>query len=84
MSSKSSRKPKAISLKPTTPRSLEELQKEYADLLSKAAQAQYMVYVHNKELEALNEQLVRVNQEAAHRQSLDKKTPDTEVSNGQS
>lgn len=55
------------------PRSLDEIKKEYAELLSKAGNAQYLTYVYSKELEQVNGQLVKINQEAAARQELDKK-----------
>lgn len=56
----------------TAPRALPDIEKAYQELLAKAAQAQYLAYVHNKDLEGLNEALVSVNQEAALRNELDR------------
>lgn len=53
-------------------RPMDEIQKAYEQELSKAAQAQYLVFVHNKELEAINGRLLNLNQEASVRQALDK------------
>lgn len=68
-----------VSLKPAPPRSLEEITKEYQEVLGKAAQAQYFVYVHSKELEQFNQRLVQVNMEAAERQKLDKEASAAET-----
>jgi hypothetical protein len=66
------------------PRTMEDIQKEYVDLLGKAAQAGYQAYVYNKELTKLNERLEQVNLEGAQRQKLDKESaPKTEASNEQ-
>lgn len=61
-----------VSTKQTAPRTLDLIQKDYSELLAKAAQSQYLVYVHGKDLEQINQALVSVNQEAAARQVLDK------------
>lgn len=58
------------------PRSMDEIQKEYKELLSKAGNAQYLVYVYSKELEQVNARLLSVNQEAGVRQELDRKAPE--------
>jgi hypothetical protein len=66
------------------PRSMEDIQKEYVDLLSKAAQAGYQAYVYNKELSRLNERLEQVNIEGGQRQKLDKDAaPKAEATNEQ-
>lgn len=61
-----------VSIKPKVPRTTEELTKAYQDLAARAAQSQYLVYVHTRALEDVNEQMMAVNQEAAERQKLDK------------
>lgn len=53
------------------PRSIEEIKKEYNELLAKSGNAQYLVYVYSQELENLNRRLVEVNNEAGIRQKLD-------------
>jgi len=58
--------------KPPEPRTIEDIQKVYTEILSKAAQIQYQVYVYKQELEKCNRDLVFINQEAAARQALDK------------
>lgn len=54
------------------PRVFADIEKAYQELLAKAAQAQYLVYVHGQDLKQLNQEMVRVNQEAALRQQLDR------------
>lgn len=54
------------------PRTMEELNKAYAEELARAGQYQYMVYVNSKELENCNQRLIGINQEGARRQALDK------------
>lgn len=56
---------------PAVPRSLEDIKKEYNEILTKSGNAQYLVFVYTKELEQLNRRLLEVNQEAGVRQSLD-------------
>ncbi len=62
---------KAAKIKPVEPRSVEELQKRYQELLAQAATAQYLVYVHGLDLKRLNEEMVQVNNEASARKNLD-------------
>lgn len=57
---------------PPPPRDLEAIKTEYSQLVSRAGQLQYQSYVQELELAAINEQLVRVNNEAKARQDLDK------------
>lgn len=69
---------------PPAPRSMDDIQKAYSEALSRAAQAQYLVFVHSRDLEQINEQLLSINQEAAARQKLDKESQpkeDKDVSN---
>jgi hypothetical protein len=66
------RKNKVAKVTQPEPRKIEDIQKSYSELLSKAAQTQYLVYVHSEELKNINQALVSVNQEAAARQSLDR------------
>jgi len=61
---------------PQEPRTLEDIRKDYSELSARAANAQYLVFIHSKELEQLNGQLMHLNQEAAARQKLD--TPQKE------
>lgn len=60
-------KQKAVNL----PRELEDIRKEYNELSLRAANAQYLVFVHSKDLEQVNNRLIQVNQEAGARQALD-------------
>ncbi len=53
------------------PRSLDEIQKEYAEVSTRAGQAQYQAYVMQKDLEELNRRLLTLNQEAHERNRLD-------------
>lgn len=53
------------------PRTLEEIKKEYADLLLKVGQAQYQREVFDREVKTLNERIYAVNTEAAKRNQLD-------------
>lgn len=57
--------------KQSAPRELADIQKEYQQLSAMAANAQYVVFIKNKELEEINNRLVAVNQEAGKRQELD-------------
>lgn len=63
---------------PAEPRVLEDIHKEYSELLSKAAQAGYHVYVYEKELGRLNQRLEEVNIEAAQRKQLDAATKESQ------
>ena len=56
---------------PAVPRSLEDIKKEYADLLLKVGQAQYQREVFDREVKTLNDRLYAVNTEAAKRNQLD-------------
>lgn len=62
---------------PDAPRSTEDLTKIYQDLAARAAQSQYLVYVHTKNLTELNEQMIGVNREASERDRLDKQAAQT-------
>lgn len=68
------------------PRQLDDIRKAYSELSAKAANAQYLVFIHTKELEQINGQLMYLNQEAAARQNLDTAAkadaPKTETGNG--
>lgn len=55
------------------PRELVDIRAEYNELSARAANAQYLVFVHSKDLEQTNHRLIEVNQEAAARQALDAK-----------
>lgn len=57
---------------PPAPRTMDEIQKVYTEALSKAAQAQYLVYVHSLDLENTNKELLAINHEAKARQDLDR------------
>lgn len=74
-----------VKLQPKPPRLIDEIKAEYADLLGKAAQTGYQVYVYKKELARLNDRLEQVNNEGAQRQQLDKESAKTaaEASNEQ-
>jgi hypothetical protein len=67
---------------PQAPRSLDDINQEYRELLVKVATAQYLVYIKNAEIEQLNRRLLEINQEGAARQELDKASePKKEVKN---
>ncbi len=75
MSGKSAR----IVKKTAPPRSLEEINKEFSQLVYQAGQAQYQIHVIEGDLSRINFRLKEVNREAAARNELDKstKTEDT-------
>jgi hypothetical protein len=54
------------------PRSLDEIQKEYAELVGRAGQIQYQLFVLDKDLKTLNDRILVINHEAASRKELDK------------
>lgn len=58
------------------PRSIDELKKAYQALAAQAATCQYTVYVNDRELLNINEQMRLVNIEASERQALDKSVAD--------
>lgn len=55
------------------PRSLEEINVAYSELIGKVGQAQYQAYAYTREVDKLNQQLLNVNLEAKARQELDAK-----------
>lgn len=59
------------------PRTLDAIQKEYTELCVKAGAAQYQREIMDREVKALNDKLVAVNNEAAKRIELDKATEET-------
>lgn len=63
---------KAKTPNPQAPRSLDDINKEYRELLVQVASAQYLAFVKNLEVENFNKRLLEVNQEAARRQELDR------------
>lgn len=69
--SKYFKRKKGKEIQQQAPRSLEDIKKAYNEVSARAANAQYLVYIHNKELEQINEQLMFLNQEAGARQQLD-------------
>ncbi len=58
--------------KENVPRSMDEINKEYARVLGEAGQNQYLVFVYSGQLEENNKQLLALNQEGAKRQELDR------------
>lgn len=56
-----------------TPRSLEDIKKAYADAKTKLADANYLVFVYERESEAALKEMLSLNEEAAARNELDKK-----------
>lgn len=56
------------------PRELKDIQAEFNQLTQRAGSAQYQQYVLDKDLQAINDRLVSVNNEAAARQKLDKES----------
>jgi len=69
--SKGTQRPKVSQIKEVPPRSLEEIQKSYAELISKLGQAKYHAFVYEQEVEKLNNQLMALNHEASKRNQLD-------------
>jgi hypothetical protein len=67
----------------SAPRQIEEINKEYSELIAKAGQTQYLVTVYSNELKDLNAKLLKVNQEAAARNALEKQAKAEEVKNEQ-
>lgn len=56
------------------PRQLEDIKKEYADVIMKAGQAQYQREVMDREMKSLNDRLYALNIEASKRNELDAAT----------
>lgn len=81
--SKYFKRKKGKEIQQQTPRTLEEIQKVNGELLARAANAQYMVYIYGRELNQLNEQLMYLNQEAGARKQLDAKLQATEATSEQ-
>lgn len=67
MSSKSKQKTKQLRV----PRPLEEVARECAEKWQAAGQLQYQIVIYQKELNALNDYIERLNNEAAARKRLD-------------
>ncbi len=67
---KGKNKPKAIPA--PEPRAAAELRAEFGKLSNEAGQCQYQALVFTKRLEQLNAQMMRVSQEAAQRDALDR------------
>lgn len=74
MSSKgASRRPgNKVMLETKEPRELSEITKEYQELIGRAGNLQYQLFVFQDELSKVNDRLVEINHEAAARQNLDK------------
>lgn len=58
-------------INPTAPREFSEIEKEFQSLSAQAANTQYTIFVHTKELQRINERLLEVNTEASERRKLD-------------
>lgn len=58
------------------PRDMEAIKADYNQLSAQAANTQYLVFVHSKELEQINNRLLGVNQEALERKKLDEAKKD--------
>ena len=71
MSAKSSKKQKKLSI----PRSLEEIKSSYDKVTKDAGQLQYQIKVYTAQLEQLNNEMFRLHNEAAARNTLDAATP---------
>lgn len=66
--------------KPPAPRQIAEIETEYAKLASQVGQAQYQAYIMTEEVRLLNQQILRLNQEASERRKLDvESAPKAEV-----
>lgn len=55
----------------SSPRSLQEIQNDYAQNVAKAGQTQYIIYAQQQELNRINALLLQINQEGERRQKLD-------------
>ncbi len=66
-----SRKKKVKLPQAPEPRELKVIQDEYNQLSLRAGQNQYQTFVLGQDLNQINQRLVEVNQEAAHRNKLD-------------
>lgn len=64
------------------PRTMEEIMKEYNQLIARAGNLQYQTFVYESELSQVNQRLVDINHEAARRQELDKEAPKKEETDG--
>lgn len=58
---------------PKAPRSTDEINAEYGQLIAKAGQSQYQIKVYQQDLDRLNNRLFELNYEAAARNELDAK-----------
>ena len=56
------------------PREKDEIEKEFREVFSQAAQEQYKVFVHSETLKQLNMKLVQLSNEAKDRSDIDSKT----------
>ena len=72
---------KAVQVKEAPPRDLSTIQADYAKMSSQAGTLQYQILVYQKQLEQLNNDLMRLNSEAAKRAELDKATQTEESTN---
>lgn len=57
---------------PQEPRTMEEINKEYAKVSADASQAQYQVFIYTQHLAQLNQRMQSLNQEHTARQALEK------------
>jgi len=72
---------------PKEPRQLEEIRKEYNEVLNKAGQSNYQSFVYSEEAKIYNARLLELNQEANARTSIDAQAAANQVketANGQS
>lgn len=56
----------------STPRTFDEIKKEFVDLRAQAGELQYQVALGKRNLEMINNRLVQVHNEANEREKLDK------------
>jgi hypothetical protein len=61
------------------PRTLEEINKEYTTLCSKAGELQYRVEIEKIQIAQINQKLQELNKEGAERFELDKKAAEVKI-----
>jgi len=66
-------------IKTSPPRDMAEINKEYSELIGKVGQAQYQAFIYKQETERLNQEIRRVNSEAAERTKLEAEAKLTET-----
>lgn len=69
----------SLASKQPEPRSLDEINKDYAELCARAGESQYKVKIEQERLEQLNSALKNLNAEGAARQKLNSEAKASEA-----